>query len=603
MKVINPFLNSSSCHRHHPGILVSTLLLGLLDWFSRLKRHASLVPTSSTYLQFPPIPDLSRDRTSLKPPAMALPDIEKQKWKRYDEQDVCDVCNTAGHEPRNCNHPSKEDKATCKKCGHWGHSGGKCLLKEEKDLDFFTPLARDDVIKNAAAAAAELEAAKTKAKVQKPKKAKAVPQSSGSPKQPTTSKGSRIESNVPGSSIPEASSSGGKAQRNPVASGTPRAGASTANTSSQSQTITNPTKLMKAEEREAARAAKDKRRKELDEKIANSDQAEWLYPRQSNGGVYPAGAERAEVLANSFIVNVINDKVYRYRIVIGKIPRPPDLRARETKKRETKRAMIWSLMQKWPDIRYASDFDSIVLTTEKLWVHTDNELPEQSISKVHQRTGRTPGSTEDIESVVKFEKILPIQDLLTYLRKPVAAPHDVATFKKANEILAMLNIVSWQKVQLVEAVGKIKKKFYPPAVHEINADGFDKSQRDINGLVFDLDGCFYARFGFFSSLRVGDLDDDQVLLNVNTTTSVFFRELTIAKWLDADKTGTRYPELMGLKVSVPGPPNVRVLSAIEEASLKIFKRNPHSKDDSKPATETETIEQHMRARMYLSSYL
>lgn len=79
-------------------------------------------------------------------------------------------------------------------------------------------------------------------------------------------------------------------------------------------------------------------------------------------------------------------KLYKYQVDITKIPYPG---GRSPKKRETKRAVIKELMSSFlltmPDLKWASDFDGVILRPWLRW--------ESSVESLRMIGTGTPDST------------------------------------------------------------------------------------------------------------------------------------------------------------------------------------------------------------------
>lgn len=316
------------------------------------------------------------------------------------------------------------------------------------------------------------------------------------------------------------------------------------------------------------------------------DVAEALKNAKANEGYFEFSPEPIsskptkndpEVLANYFEVK-ISEKIdlFKYRIAIG------EMYGDVPKKKETIKAMVKSLMQKLeedssqnlcPPFKWASDFNSILVTTSMIFKHPEVVTDEKDLfikQVTHERDGKPGQGNESIDSTVTFEGKVDLQALLRYCHS-TPGTRSFQQFQSATQVLDILNIISWKNIHENDDIGKAGEKFYPEVGPLVTFNPKDRESPKFNLMFFTIfENVFNGRIGFFTSMRTGE---GKVLLNVNTTTSVFYAEVTLKKWLMASehpfsKDDKKCEELKGVKVQdlLDNQPNVRVVFDVIKAS-------------------------------------
>lgn len=276
--------------------------------------------------------------------------------------------------------------------------------------------------------------------------------------------------------------------------------------------------LINDDRRKAARKKRDTERAERDQKHLEWLDAENSFPR----GTSPA-ATGSFILGNYFTIEFPKPKarLFKYTIKlapIGRAQNPPQ-------KPEIKEPLIRSLLKNNPPSApyWASDYASFIVSTEPLYKEWQGMKPLENRTLNHPANDR--GQMITVTTTLCFECMVDLKNLDDHC-KVLQRRMDITTL---NDHINILNAISWKKINdgfgntgpLSPDKGRtVGNKFYPQRVMDSNYPNVGEQST--------YPPIYKIRTGFFTSIRPSQTG---VLLNVNTTTSAFYSDLKLNKWM------------------------------------------------------------------------
>jgi len=192
-----------------------------------------------------------------------------------------------------------------------------------------------------------------------------------------------------------------------------------------------------------------------------------------------------------------------------------------------KKRRLFELLMQHPllkDVHSATDFASILVTTEKLDEGKLNNdwqkvtLLSENSSQPAQQQGQAPDfvrkarDRNTFEVAIRYQSSFNLREMIEYLRSQSSG----ATYQGSADVIQILNIVLTKPPNEAASVKNVgQNKFYPFGTHE-GMEGYN------------LNGGLEALRGYFSSVRpsVGRL-----LLNLNVTAGAFFKPMPLLLFL------------------------------------------------------------------------
>lgn len=256
----------------------------------------------------------------------------------------------------------------------------------------------------------------------------------------------------------------------------------------------------------------------------------------------------------------------------------------EPTKKETRAVLIKELLgTNPPRSQWISDYFGYVVSVGKLYVNYDDN-PNVPFATPHMWTAPGGGAI-GVNSKVLFDGYVNKEELLNLI-----TGQRTPTYQPASDLNA-LNVVSWLRVRSKEFSGGLMgKKFYPEKAGLSRLFGYS-TRKGVNpkderipygGPLYEL------KTGFFTSVRLGT---EALLLNVNTTTSAFYAQVTVHDWVitrcsgDNDRSERCIPhdeaigELEGLKVTMIGDADSKRQYRIVEVQKATVANSVFEKED------------------------
>ncbi|KAF5870268.1 putative piwi-domain-containing protein [Botrytis fragariae] len=484
------------------------------------------------------------------------PDINP--YRRFDAERQCDFC-TKDHEPHQC----KESKANaCSNCGHGWHDKRECMLDQSFDshLEQFT-LPKYRAASQVQKARPEIRREECREKYdQKFKKGRyaqsspsmtliSTPSKSG-PSEIETSASRSTKSNppVPSLSAPSPAAPGSFINLSELNKSLPSQPSQSCQTSQASGRPQSQTQSQQSADEGAADQSEEK----TDAEIRKENCEKWTEASLRLAGYPPdnqlPASGNSKIRANFLEVRITNPTIdlRRYRVEFGNMPnrdRDGNITSRSIVKSDLKRAMInQMLVANPPAAVYATDFFCYIISVGRLYPDCGDALGN-TITKSHLLTPAGPALAPlSMSTSLVYEHNVNLAELRRFVnRAPGRDPN-----YHPGEDLKSLNIVSWQMIfPDTFQGGRLGNKFYPENAPFSTVRVLPPNNHQ-NGPKPLWDLCD----GFFSSMRPGD---GKLLLNLNCTTSAFFHQCLLEKWIST-KFGTPLPlstnvirELRGVK--------------------------------------------------------
>jgi len=462
------------------------------------------------------------------------------------ENPICDFCHESDHEckdwsAKNCAYPEVFGLGVgnhCKLCGHGDHvKKDKCPFVQgvqggekniaESEVDHFTPKYRLIWRKKFA-----------------PKAAPPSPKASSSK---TASTGETPSS-------PKSSPRGSKSLPT-------RAAKAAEDLAAEFAEEERRAKLTPQE-----RAAEDKKQK-AEEKKREYEREEAKIPKHPQ----PYSSAAPPIKSNFFEIRLGSAILYRYSITLlpisGRVPKQKDL----------KRSLIQEIMtntsSKPNHDKWASDFDSLLVSSVPLFPDSDFDEKEKSITRSFDRTKHS-GETETVSCVIKQLDNVNTQGLKNHVTKNGPFLPNVEAELKA------LNIISWKRINNPNLFsgGLNGKKFYPEEL--------------VTAEESKTDHLYFIRKGFFSSMRPGE---NSILLNVNPATSAFYAPIALKQWVNlkwrSKPSANQFQKVLrGVKVTVNigkhKKKSIRSIWSIGESTIQHTMFQPKEKEGGNDANSS-----------------
>ncbi|TGO27084.1 hypothetical protein BPAE_0048g00220 [Botrytis paeoniae] len=491
------------------------------------------------------------------------PDINP--YRRFDAERQCDFC-TKDHEPHQC----KESKANaCSNCGHGWHDKPECMLDQSFDshLEQFT-LPKYRAASQVQKARPEIRREECREKYNQrfnkgcytqslpSTKMTSTPPKSGS-SETGTSASSSTESNplVPSLSASSPAVPGSSINLSELNKSLPSQSSQPHQTSQASGQPHIQTQIQQS----AGEGAADQSEEKTDAEIRKENCEKWTEASLRLAGYPPdnqlPASGNSKIRANFLEVRITNPTIdlRRYRVELGKMPnrdRDGNITYRSIVKPDLKRAMINQMLAANPPAAiYATDFFCYIISVGRLYPDCGDALGN-TITRSHLLTPADPALAPlSMSTSLVYERNVNLAELKRFVnRAPGRDPN-----YHPGEDLKSLNIVSWQMIfSDTFQGGRLGNKFYPENAPFSTVRVLPPNNHQ-NGPQPLWDLCD----GFFSSMRPGD---GKLLLNLNCTTSAFFHQCLLEKWIST-KFGRPLPistnvigELRGVKVTFVGDP-------------------------------------------------
>lgn len=301
-----------------------------------------------------------------------------------------------------------------------------------------------------------------------------------------------------------------------------------------------------------------------------------------------SSSELVKANANFFQATIRGSiNLWRYSISLGRF------KERQPSSKNGKRAFIQYLLEVakaqglFLTDTFATNYDSIIISSGELFKNETLEISHQPY----------PEAIEDnyvISTVQSLGKIdfRNLKDLVD----TKATSNPSRDYLPDDDIRA-LNVVSWKKINDPSwKGGQVGNKFYPEGLWREELEE-NESLRERDKMVrYKRDiGRYWLATGFFTSIRPGQ---NSLFLNVNVTTSAFYAETDVQKWIDGEKRdkGKGFNELVGRKVVFSKDPDKkqRIIRGIEREPIgnKTFVREEDRKK------ENISVVQYLEKRKY-----
>ncbi|TVY15724.1 Protein argonaute 1A [Lachnellula arida] len=445
------------------------------------------------------------------------------EWPPWNDQ-WCDRCAKSSHEASQCTEP--QGILSCDKCGHGGrHNTDFCDLNPQvqSELDQFTKLKRDEVVRK------RDEAAKKRASAASGSTASSSSSRTAGPSSRNTGQSKTLPLRGPPPS---------------KSSAKPSSSASKGSGSVQQP----PTELKELRMKKADNFEPPKPEQEDQEK------AEWAKSNYKLATSQCSTARKdGDIRANFFRVNINvniqnNPDIRLYRIVLGQI------QGRTVTNRHAKRALIDQILNQYgPHAQiWVTDYSHYIVSVGPLY--NDPTLPNtvgMVFEAPHNRLSGTGTVIDQITSFIVYERRLNFPELRRWVDPAVL--FDQRNTYLPDEDLKMLNILSWKHIY---------DRAHPRGQFKTVGNKFYSVVTANNNPKFLGNFVYLVRNGFYSSMRPGN---GSLLLNVNATTTAFYPSVTVAVWLDrrlgafnSMPTPKLQAELTGLKVTFNGDPQRKI---------------------------------------------
>ncbi|KAM0130744.1 hypothetical protein ACHAO1_007696 [Botrytis cinerea] len=495
------------------------------------------------------------------------PDINP--YRRFDAERQCDFCEK-DHELFECKDPRRSNP--CRTCGHGWHTKDDCMLDPSFDslLEQFTlhKYRAASQVQKARPEARREECRERYNKRFKKGRYAQSPQSTTSTSTPSksglsetsTSPSRSMESHplatsllASGPAVSGSSTNLSESNKNPPSqisqSSQPH---QTSQASGQSQNQTHS-------EKSGDDGIEDQSKEKTDAEIWKENCEKWTEASLRLAGYPPnnqlPGLGNTRIRANFLEVRITNPTINlrRYRVEFGSMPNRDQhgkITYRSIVKPDLKRAMINQMLAANPPAAtYATDFSSYIISVGKLYTDCGDNL-DNVITRTHLLTPADPASAPlSMTTKLVYERIVNLAELRRFINR---VPGRDLNYHPGED-LKSLNIISWQMIfPNTFQGGRLGNKFYPESapfdtVEFLQRNDHQRGQQPL----WDL--CD----GFFSSMRPRD---GKLLLNLNCTTSAFFHQCLLEKWISA-RFGRSFPqpasvirELRGVKVTFRGDP-------------------------------------------------